>query len=462
MTIKYISTLGRSQPVEFDEAILSGFARDKGLFVPDTLPWFSRKQLSQMAELSYTDLAHMILSRFIPEKIIPPKTLKRIVKESFAQFTPREVLPLVPSSLDPSILIMELFHGPSLSFKDIAMGFLIRVMDYFLQQKKEHLNLILATTGDTGPAAAHASAGKKTIDCWPLFPMGMITDEQERQMTCLDAPNVYPVGVDNCPDGGDDLDRVVENLFSHKAIKQELNLSSVNSINWCRIMVQSIHYFYGYFRACDAIGDPIVFSVPSGAFGNLFAGYLAKAMGLPVTKFICSVNANKTLYQAFSTGIFQKNHRVSTLSSAIDIVLPYNFWRFLYFATGRDSKKIQMWMEQLEKTGKVVLDPDTRRSMGKDFCAISIDDEKTLEIMGRCLGGPSPCLVDPHTAVGIAGALLMKPEFSTATKIICLSTAHPGKFPEATAKAMAMIKAQGKPCPKLPETATHPFLTQNQ
>ncbi len=455
--IRFTSTRSQIDPVGFDTAVLQGFARDGGLFVPESLPQFTTDDLKSMADLCYTDLAFYILSRFIDPAIIPASDLIALIRDSFDSFDHPDILPLIPSPEDPSILIMELFHGPTLSFKDIAMGFLIRVMDYLLQKQNQHLNLVLATTGDTGPAAAHASMGKQTIDCWPLFPLGMVTPEQERQMTTLDAANVHPMGVKNCPDGGDDLDRVVLNLFSNKNLVKSLGLSSVNSINWCRVMVQSVHYFYGYFKACSKLGDPIVFSVLSGAFGNLFAGYLAREMGLPVTGFICATNSNKTLHRVFTTGHFLKKDLIPTLSSAIDIVVPYNFWRFLYFAANRNTEKINRWMDQFNKTGEVILDPSTLAVIQQGFSSISISDELTLETIQNMYSGQYRYLLDPHGAVAMAGAVALKATYPERTKIICLATAHPAKFPDIAARALDL----GPNNEDLPRDAVHPSMDQN-
>ncbi len=447
--IQYISTRGGIDPVNFDEALLQGFAGDGGLFVPQTIPKISREQLKKFSGLSYTDLAFEILSLFIDPGIIPKKDLRRLIDTSFAGFEHPDILPVKPCTTDPSLFIMELFHGPTLSFKDIAMGFLINTMDYLLQKKNERLTLVLATTGDTGPAAAHAAAGKKTIDCWPLYPKGMITREQERQMTTLGATNVHPVGVENCADGGDDLDLVVAKLFNDPLLKKKLNLSSVNSINWCRVMVQSIHYFYGYFQTCEAIGDPIVFCVPSGAFGNLFAGYLAREMGLPVTGFICANNANKALHTAFSTGIFKKEDLKQTLSSAIDIVVPYNFWRFLYFTTGCNPEKIKAWMDQFQQTGQIQLDKESADAIQNGYSSVSISDPETLMTIRKNFRAEKSYLLDPHGAVAMAAARTLRKTYSPETRIICLATAHPAKFPEITARALG---------PDLPAQAFHPSL----
>ncbi len=458
--IRFTSTRGNVDPVGFDTAVLQGFAPDGGLFVPDRLPEFTKADLNEMKDLTYPDLCILILSRFIDPAIIPLKDLKSLIQKSFEGFSHPDILPLVPCPSDPSIQIMELFHGPTLSFKDIAMGLLVRIMDYLLAKDDKHLNLILATTGDTGPAAAHAAANLATIGCWPLFPKGMITPEQEGQMTGLTASNIHPVGVNNCPDGGDDLDRVVLNLFKDQDVKTRLNLSSVNSINWCRVMVQSVHYFYAYFRTCDSVGDPIVFSVPSGAFGNLFAGYLAREMGLPVKKFICAVNANQTLNRAFTSGLFKHEDLIPTCSSAIDIVVPYNFWRFLYFATGRDTGKISKWMDEFQASGQVQLDAPTRTEITRGFESVSITDQLTLETIKNLYDANPSYLLDPHGAVALAGAMTSKRNSEDKrncedkTPIVCLATAHPAKFPDIITRALDL--SEDSP---LPREATHPSLT---
>ena len=248
---EYVSTRGGIAPVGFDEAVLAGFARDGGLFVPRAIPRISRDRLESWAGLSYPDLAFKMLSLYIDEAVIPAGDLKQLIATSFQDFEHPDIMPLVPLQGDGNLFVMELFHGPTLSFKDIAMGFLVNTMDYLLQRRGGHLNLVLATTGDTGPAAAHAAAGKAGIDCWPLYPRGMISEEQERQMTTLNAANVHAVAVEDCPDGGDDLDLVVAGLFDDADLVRELELSSVNSINWGRVLMQSVHYAYGYLKACQ-------------------------------------------------------------------------------------------------------------------------------------------------------------------------------------------------------------------
>ncbi|MCK5516034.1 MAG: threonine synthase, partial [Desulfobulbaceae bacterium] len=414
----------------------------------------SQEQMEQWANLGYTDLAFELLRLYVDESIIPAADLKRLIKQSFSAFESQDIIPVVPFGKNNDTFIMELFHGPTLSFKDIAMGFLVNCIDYFLQNRNEHLSIILATTGDTGPAAAYATAGKKTIDCWPLYPAGMISEEQARQMTTLNADNIYPLSVENCADGGDDLDRVITKLFDDAELKKRLQLSSVNSVNWCRVMVQSIHYFYGYFRVVDKIGDKVTFSIPSGAFGNLFGGYLARAMGLPVEKFICANNKNAALHTAFSKGVFAKKDLLETLSSAIDIVVPYNFWRFLYFISGRDSAQLTSWMDDFFDKGQIEFDEKTFTDIQGGFLSISISDQKTAETIYQTFHNGSEYLLDPHSAVAVTAAEELKVRLPESGKIICMATAHPAKFPHVMRQVLRINGGD------LPEQATHPSLAK--
>ncbi|MEE9334668.1 MAG: threonine synthase [Granulosicoccaceae bacterium] len=451
--IKYVSTRGGITPIAFDEAVLSGFAEDGGLFVPEAIPKMSQEQFENWAKLSFADLAFEVLSLFIPRSIIPAVDLKTLVDTSYSSFDTADVVDMVPIDDQNRIVVMELFHGPTLSFKDVAMGFLINVLDYLLERRCEHLSIILATTGDTGPAAAWASAGKKNIDCWPLFPRGMITEEQQRQMTTLNASNVHPVGVDNCTNGGDDLDFVVAKLFEDQQLNQRLNLSSVNSINWCRVMVQSVHYFYGYYRAAKTLGDEVAFAVPSGGSGNLFGGYLARSMGLPVAKFICANNTNNALHTVFSSGVLAKKDLVQTMSSAIDIGVPYNFWRYLYFTSGCDSVKLAAWMDKFEKNGLVKFDSNTLSAIQIGITSITVYESETRSTIKTIFEKNDGYLLDPHSAVAVSAAISLKDTLPNQTTIVCLATAHPAKFPEITRTCLEAGS-------ELPESAKHESLEQ--
>jgi threonine synthase len=444
----FVSTKGGVAPADFEKAVLQGYAADGGLFVPEVIPQVAPEKLQQWSRLNFEDLAFEILSLFIDRSIISADELKLLLHNSFKLFEHPQVVPVVPLDTRRGLYVMELFHGPTLSFKDMAMGFMVNCVDFFLQRKDSRVSLLVATTGDTGPAAAHASAGKQTIDCWVLYPRGMISEEQERQMTTLEAPNVHAVGVNGCPNGGDDLDSVITQMFADEDLKKRLQLSSVNSINWCRVMVQTVHYFFGYFRVVDKVGERVIFSVPSGAFGNLFGGYLARTMGLPIETFVCANNDNATLHRIFSTGKFEKKDLKQTVSSAIDIVIPYNFWRYLYFTSGCDHNKIRQWMRDFQDHGGVQLDPHTTSEVKKGFISTSIPDEQTISTMASVYKDHGGYLLDPHAAVAVAAADKLSSEFNPDMKVVCLATAHPAKFPDAIRKALALDGP-------LPEGAKH-------
>jgi len=445
---QYVSTKGGVAPVDFEQAVMQGYAADGGLFVPENIPRVGMQELRQWANLGFVDLAFEILRRFAVNAVVSDDQLKKLLHDSFSKFDHPDIIPVVPLGEEGRLHVMELFHGPTLSFKDVAMGVLINSLDFFLRRKDARLTLLVATTGDTGPAAAYASAGKETLDCWVLYPRGMISEEQARQMTTIEASNVHALAVDNCPNGGDDLDLVVAELFADEPFKQRVRLSSVNSINWCRVMVQAVPYFYGYFKAVDRVGEKVIFSVPSGAFGNLFGGYLARAMGLPVEAFICANNANAALHTVFSSGKFALRDLKQTVSSAIDIVAPYNFWRYLYFACGRDHRRINQWMAEYQAHGQVQLDPQTAGELRRGFTSASITDAQTLAVIAAIYRQHAGYLLDPHAAVAMAAIEQLSDKFRKDVKVICLATAHPAKFPEVIRKALDL---QGS----LPEEARH-------
>ncbi len=443
--VMYHSSRGGSSPVRFDQAVLQGFALDGGLFVPQPIPRVSQDRLEKWQQLGYTDLTKEVMGLYIDPDIVPRQDLEQILDQSFETFASPDP-PLVSPNQDDRNWILELFHGPTLSFKDVAMGFLIRVMDYFLEKNDDRLSLILATTGDTGPAAAYAAAGRKRISCWPLYPAGMISREQELQMTTIGAENVCPVEVNDCKNGGDDLDVVVARLFADERLKKRLKLSSVNSINIGRVLMQTVHYFYAYLRIVKRLGDSLVFSIPAGAFGNLCGGELARAMGLPI-EFICATNKNRTLHRIFTEGIFEKSPLQQSLSSAIDIVIPYNFWRFLYFRCDGDTAVVNKAVTEFERFGSVRFDDTLHKRLQQGLVSTSVSDEQTIHTMAT-IYGRTGYLLDPHGAVAVAGAEQCKSGFSEHTPCVCVATAHPAKFPEVIKKALTADR-------ELPESAFH-------
>ena len=428
------SITGGGEAVDFETAILNGFAVDGGLYVPQQLPKISRRYLQAWSALSYVELAFEILSLFIDRSAMSEAELKRLLHTAYAPFEPEEVIPLHKLQSRQDTYVLELFHGPTLSFKDVGQSFLINLVDFFLSRRNQRISIVVATTGDTGPAAAYYSAGKTTMDIWVLYPEGMVTEEQERQMTTLTASNVHAVSVSNCKDGGDDLDLTIASLFANSEFKNKLNLSSINSINWGRVMMQIVHYFYAYFRVVDDVGESINMSVPSGAFGNLFAGSMARSMGLPVETFVCANNKNACLHRVHSEGILSKQDIHETPSSAMDILIPYNFWRHLYFVTGRNPEKIADWMEQFRENGTVRFDKKTLSQISEGFLSCSISDEETLLLI-REIFEREAYLLDPHSAVAVAAADHLIDSLD-GKKLVCLATAHPAKFPTTMQRAL--------------------------
>ncbi|KAB1153918.1 threonine synthase [Tenacibaculum aiptasiae] len=443
--LKFISNKGGGESVDFETAILDGFAVDGGLYVPEELPEITLDQLKEWKGLGYVDLAFEILSLFIDRSIVSEEELKDILKTAYAPFEKEEIIPLYPLKTRKDTFIMELFYGPTISFKDVGLAFLVNLVNFFLERRKEHLSVIVATTGDTGPATAYFAAGKSNIDAWVLYPKGLITEEQERQMTTLQHANIHPVGVANCPDGGDDLDAVISKFYANKTFKEKLNLSSVNSINWGRVMMQTVHYFYGYLQVVDEVGEKVNMSVPSGGFGNLCAGSLARKMGLPIKYLVAANNKNACLDRIFSKGEFTKEAIHETASSAIDILIPFNFWRYLYFSIDKDAEKIKNWMDSFKETGNLKFDEETFETYKKGFLSNSATDVETLTLINEIYTSEN-YLLDPHGAVSLQATDVLKQQLGKE-KLICLATAHPAKFPETIKKALITKE--------LPTQATH-------
>jgi threonine synthase len=434
----YHSTLGHAPAVDFETAVLQGLAPDGGLYVPTELPQITHQQLENWQELSYPELAHEILSLFIDEATVPAEDLKALISTSFSTFSHSEVIP--HHQFTNNCYIQELFHGPTLSFKDIAMGFVINLFDYFLRRRGERRTLMVATSGDTGPAAAHASIGRSSLSTWLFFPTGLITTEQERQMTTIMAPNVHSVTIDNCRNGSDDLDVLIAHCFADDAFREEMQLSSVNSINWARVMTQTVHYFYGYLRHAKEVGDLVNFSVPCGAFGNMCAGSLARRMGLPMGEMIVATNTNLVLSQALETGVFAKIDIKNTLASAIDISIPMNLWRHLYFSLGGNTDRIREAWGIYEREGEIRFSPVEHAAFSAGFRTHTVSDGMILATT-RNLWQQEHYLLDPHGAVAVAAAQHYRSQISGP--IVCLATAHPAKFPETIRLAIGELPEQG-------------------
>ena len=438
--INYVSTVGGPESVDLETAILQGKAANGGLFVPKELPTVSAAQLDDWKGLSYPELAFEVLSLFIDEKTIPADDLSKLIDSSFETFGHPDTIP--HRSLGEDIVVQELFHGPTLSFKDVAMGFVVNLFDYFLTRRGERKTLMVATSGDTGPAAAVASIGKSSLTTWLFYPEGLITNEQIRQMTTIMATNVHAVSVGGCRNGSDDLDELIANCFSDSSFREEMCLSSVNSINWARVMTQIVHYFYGYLKNAKQIGDAVHFSVPCGAFGNMCAGTIARRMGLPIDQLIMANNANETLSTVLTTGVFSKYDIKNTLASAMDISVPMNFWRHVFFSLGFDANQVRHAVEQYESTGSVTFSANQRALISNGFKHCTVQDPEILETIEETWQHEK-YLLDPHGAVSVTAARHHRGSISPGP-IVCLATAHPAKFPKTTKLAIGEIPAVGK------------------
>ena len=438
--IRYVSTLGTAEPVDLETAVLNGKAPDGGLYVPDQLPIVTQSNLKAWKSLSYPELAVEVLGLFIADATVPRDDLRQLVNCSFSTFGHSQTIP--HRLLSDGIVVQELFQGPTLSFKDVAMGFVVNLFDYFLKRRGERKTLMVATSGDTGPAAAFASIGKSSVSTWVFFPEGLITDEQIRQMTTIMAPNVHAVSVGGCRNGSDDLDELIAHCFRDEKFRDEMRLSSVNSINWARVMTQVVHYFYGYLQNVDKVGDPVHFSVPCGAFGNMCAGAIAGRMGLPIGKLIVSNNANGVLSTALETGTFAKQDIQSTLASAIDIAVPMNFWRHIFFCLDCDTSQVKQAFDQYQTSGRITFSREQQRAISLGLLYQAVSDSEILSTI-RDIWNQDGYLLDPHGSVAVRGARCHRPALTTGP-IVCLATAHPAKFPEVTRSALGEIPDGGK------------------
>lgn len=430
MATDYISTRGNAPALGFSDAMLAGLARDGGLYVPREWPRFSEDELRAMRGLSYTEIALKVLSPFIGDEIAPA-TLKRIVDESYASFRHPAVCPLVQT--DANEFILELFHGPTLAFKDVAMQLLARLMDHVLAERGERVTIVGATSGDTGGAAIEAFANKDRADVFILFPEGRVSPVQQRQMTTSGAGNVHAIAVNGT---FDDCQGLLKDMFNDHRFRDQVALSGVNSINWARVMAQIVYYF----TAAVSLGGPdraISFTVPTGNFGDIFAGYAAKRMGLPIGRLIVATNDNDILARALATGEYSTREVIATTSPSMDIQVSSNFERLLYFASGGNAQEIQGYMDSLKQSGAFTIVPETLEAIRADFAAGSSDMEATAQTI-RSVWKDSGYLLDPHTATGVK---VSRAQAASATPMVVLSTAHPAKFPKAVEQASGVVPA---------------------
>ncbi len=424
--MRYISTRGRAPELGFCDALLAGLATDGGLYVPQTWPTVNAPTTG-----SYADRAAAIMQPFIGTEIDAP-TMVRLSREAYSSFRHPDVVPLV--QIAPEHYLLELFHGPTLAFKDVALQLIGKLFDHVLSQRNQRVMIVGATSGDTGSAAIDGVKSCNNVDIVILYPRGRVSDVQRRQMTTVDAPNVHTVAIDGTFDDCQDL---VKAMFNDAPFREANNLSAVNSINWARVMAQTVYYF----TALQSLGRSASFSVPTGNFGNVLAGWIAKQMGAPIEKLIVGSNSNDILTRFFDTHAMHMTSVVPTLSPSMDIQVSSNFERLLFEMNDRDGGATAQQLDAFRAIGKLSVEPDQYASwIAPMFRAHRCDDAQTLLVMKRMYQDHG-MFVDPHTAVGIASAEhCAEPGVPTIT----LATAHPAKFPDAVRLATGVE-------PSLPE-----------
>ena len=430
--MRYVSTRGEAPTLGFSDALLAGLARDGGLYLPETWPQFSAADIRAMRGLAYPDLAIRLLTPFVGGEI-DEATFARIVREAYATFRHQAVCPVVQTG--PNSFLLELFHGPTLAFKDVAMQLLARLMDHVLTERGQRATIVGATSGDTGGAAVDAFAGRDRTDIFILFPHGRVSPVQQRQMTTSTAANVHAIAVEG---NFDDCQALVKGMFNDHAFRDRTMLSGVNSINWGRIMAQIVYYF----SSAISLGAPdreISFTVPTGNFGDIFAGYAAKKMGLPIDRLVVATNDNDILARTLATGAYEMRGVVPTTSPSMDIQISSNFERLLFEATGRDASVVRGYMERLKQSGSFTIEAGPLSAIRAEFDAGRSTVEETARTIKSVLAANS-YLLDPHSAIGVDVAS----RFRTKSPMVALATAHPAKFPDAVAAACGMT-------PSLPE-----------
>ena len=421
----YVSTRGKAPRLAFDEALIAGLARDGGLYVPARWPQFSDDEIAGLAGLSYTELAVRVMAPFVGDTV-PPADFAAMVEAAYANFAHPAVTPL--RQLGENEWLLELFHGPTLAFKDIALQLIGRLFDHVLDARGGRVNIIGATSGDTGPAAIEACRDRDNLDIFMLHPEGRVSEVQRRQMTTVMAANVHNIAI---PGTFDDCQALVKAAFGDTAFRDEMRLSAVNSINWARVMAQTVYYFAAAL-ALGAPHRPVAFSVPTGNFGDAYAGYLAHRMGLPVSRLVVATNTNDILARFFAGGRYEVARVTPTLSPSMDIQVASNFERLLFELHGRDGGRVSALIGQLAETGGFAIEGQHLEAARELFAAHRLDDDGTEATMAA-VHRETGIVLDPHTAVGVAAGRALRPD--PATPMIALGTAHPAKFAPAVARA---------------------------
>lgn len=448
-SVTYSSTRGGQKNLDFRTVVMTGLAHDRGLFVPDSLPSVTMEEIESWRGLSYADVAINVISKFVQDDQVPAEKLADIVKRSCAAFRHEDVTPVIKVG-DHAVL--ELFHGPTFAFKDVALQMLGNFFEYFLEtgSNEGRLAVLGATSGDTGSAAIYGLRGKKGIDCIILFPRGRVSAIQERQMTTVQDSNIHCVAVEGTFDDCQDL---VKASFDTPEFRDSVKLGAVNSINWCRVLAQTTYYFWSYLRVTDepALKDkPVSFSVPTGNFGDILAGYYSKKMGLPVGKLVVATNENDILHRFFTKGEYHREPIALSISPSMDICVSSNFERYLFHLAGDDSSTLAEWMSTFETTKKLDISGDLLAQAQADFCSARADTEMTLGVI-REYNEKYNYVLCPHSAVGVSA---IKQLGEVNASMVCLATAHDGKFPAAVKLAIDPLPTAPKELAALAELPT--------
>ena len=422
--MKYISTRNNSKEFSFEEVFIKGLADDGGLFIPKSLKKYSEEELKTLSTLNYQDLAKKIIFPFIGD-FMTANELSDIVDKSYSVFRKDNVVDLIKLG---DTKILELFHGPTLAFKDIAMQLLGNFYEHYLKKNNKNINVVVATSGDTGAAAIDAIKGKKNMNIFVLHPHEKVSLVQRKLMSTVKEKNVFNIAIEG---NFDDCQNLVKSMFADKEFSNSINMSGVNSINWARIIAQAVYYFYTYFQVQDK--RPMNFSVPTGNFGDVYAGYLSKKMGLPINKFIVATNKNDILHRAISNGNYEAESVSETNSPSMDIQIASNFERLIYDLNDCDDNETRTIMHGIKENGKYIISKDKMEKINKDFLSASMSENEILDTIKE-VHIKYDIILDPHSAIGFGSLNKVNLEGNN----IVLATAHPCKFPEAIDKSIGI------------------------
>ena len=422
--MKYISTRGNSKEYSFEQVFIKGLADDGGLFIPKEVKKYSAEQIKALSNLSYQNLAKEIIYPFIGD-FMTANELSDIVDKSYSVFRKDNVVDLIKLG---DTKILELFHGPTLAFKDIAMQLLGNFYEHYLKNNNKNINVVVATSGDTGAAAIDAIKGKKNMNIFVLHPHEKVSLVQRKLMSTVKEKNVFNIAIEG---NFDDCQNLVKSMFADKEFSNSINMSGVNSINWARIIAQAVYYFYTYFQTQDK--RSINFLVPTGNFGDVYAGYLSKKMGLPINKFIVATNKNDILHRAISNGNYEAESVSETNSPSMDIQIASNFERLIYDLNDCDDNETSTIMHGIKRKGKYIISKDKMEKINKDFLSASMSEEEILDTIKE-VHIKYNIILDPHSAIGFGSLNKVNLEGNN----IVLATAHPCKFPEAIDKSIGI------------------------